>query len=128
MVALRAPAGAQSGELGPALSDQANTAAGPSPPEAEFADRCLDAIRKTQSHRAVRDFAQLLQQRRTPATYVLLRVEPGACLRSAACSATRTSWRRSAGMGAASSQHILAGQWWRLLAATALRQAVAHHV
>ncbi len=123
--ALHPPAGAQFSEVGPALSDQAK---GPLvlTPEAEFAARCLEAIRKTQeSHRAVRDFAQLLQQRRTPATYALLALN--LVLFALSYLFGNPDQLATLGrMGAASSQHILAGQWWRLLAATALHGGPLH--
>lgn len=125
--ALRPPSDAQFSELGPALRDQANRPPVLAP-EAEFAARCQAAIRKTQqSHREVRDFAQLLQQRRTPATYALLALNLG--LFALSYLFGNPDLLATLGrMGAASSQHILAGQWWRLLAATALHGGVLHIV
>lgn len=123
--AVRSQSGLTFSEVGPALRDQAKSPVQPAT-EAAFAARCQEAIQQTrESHRQLRDFTQLLQQRRTPATYGLLGL-------SLVLFALTYVWggpdqlATLGRMGAASVSHILAGQWWRLLAATALHGGLLH--
>ncbi len=122
---IRSPSSLVFSEVGPALREQAKLQLTPLP-EAEFAARCEQAAEKTRQHLGqARDFAQLLESRRTPLTYGLLGLNLlllGLTYLWGGPDVSATLGR----LGAAAPARILAGEWWRLLAATALHGGLAH--
>ncbi len=122
---IRTPSSLIASELGPALREQPKLALALLP-EAEFAARCEQAAQQTRQHLSqARELAQVLQTRRTPVTFALLALNLallGLTYLWGGPEVSATLGR----MGAAAPARILAGQWWRLLAATALHGGLAH--
>lgn len=122
---IRSPSSLVFSEVGPALREQPKLQLALLP-EAEFAARCDKEAQKTRQHLdQARDFAQLLQTRRTPLTYGLLGLNLvllGLTYLWGGPEVSATLGR----LGAAAPARILAGEWWRLLAATALHGSLAH--
>ncbi|HRI52404.1 MAG TPA: rhomboid family intramembrane serine protease, partial [Pseudomonadota bacterium] len=122
---VRSPSSLVFSEVGPALREQPRLRLNLLP-EDEFAARCEQAAQATHQHLSqARDFAQLLQTRRTPLTYGLLGLNLallGLTYLWGGPEVSATLGR----LGAAAPVRILAGEWWRLLAATALHGGLAH--
>ena len=123
--AVRSAASLLFSEVGPALREQAKRPLSLLP-DADFAAVCEQALDQTRTNMGeVQDLAQTVQGRGTPVTYGLLAL-------NVLLFALSYLWGSPdelatlGRMGAAAPQRILAGEWWRLLAATALHGGLMH--
>jgi membrane associated rhomboid family serine protease len=123
--AVRSSASLRFSEVGAALRAQARVVPALQP-EAAFAARCAEAVEQAKIRfDQAQQFSVSLQERRTPVTYALLGLHGALFAISYLWGGSEQSATLGR-MGAAVPERILHGEWWRLLAATALHGGFLH--